>query len=76
MTTFDTLLDPGRMDRITSEAREVHFTRTMLTALAGFLWLVGWSVAKVFAVAWFAVAWMATAVRLGWSDARPTQPRN
>ena len=74
MTTFDTMLDRVPLDQITSEAREVHFTRTVLTVLAGLFWLLGFGVAKVFGALWFAGAWVATAVRLGWSDARPSRP--
>lgn len=65
-----TVLDHVPMDRITREAREVHFVRTLLTALAGLFWLLGFSVAKALGGLWFAAAWVATAVRLGWSDAR------
>lgn len=70
-----TVLDHVPFDRITREAREVHFTRTALTALAGLLWLIGFAMAKAFALVWFAAAWAWTAIRLGWSDARPHQPR-
>jgi hypothetical protein len=76
MTAIDTLLDRVPVDRITSEARQVRFTHTMLTALAGLLWLAGFAAAKAFGVVWFALAWVATAARLGWSDARPRQSRN
>lgn len=62
------------LDRITTEAKDVEFGRTALTLLAGFFWLIGWSVAKVFAVLWFAAAWVATAIRIGWNDARPAPP--
>lgn len=65
-----TLLDRTRMDRITSQAREVHPARTALTALAALLFVLGWSAFKVVAVVWFAVTWCAIAVREGWREAR------
>lgn len=52
--------------RISDEARQVRFWRTVLTVLAGVLWLVGWSLSKV----WLAVAWCCVAVKVGWNDAR------
>jgi hypothetical protein len=75
MSTFDTMLDRVPVDQITREAREVHFTRTMLTVLAGLFWLLGFGVAKAFGAAWFALAWVAVAVLAGWTDARPTPPQ-
>lgn len=75
MTTFDTLLDRVPVQRITAEAREVHFRRTMVTLLAGLFWLIGWSVGKAFTGLWLAVAFVVLAVRVGWSDARPTASR-
>ncbi|MFD9949839.1 hypothetical protein ACFWYW_55780 [Nonomuraea sp. NPDC059023] len=58
------------LDRITAEARHVRFGRTMLTVLAGVLFGLGWCVAKIFSGAWFAMAWTATAVKVGWVEAR------
>ncbi|MEU2339923.1 hypothetical protein ABZ608_41430 [Streptomyces sp. NPDC013172] len=58
------------VERITSQAREVRFWRTVLSALAGVLFGLGWLTAKGFAVLWLAVVWTATAVRLGWQEAR------
>lgn len=74
MTTLDSWLEKVPVEQITREAREVHFTRTALTVLAGLLWLIGFCVAKAFGLVWFAGAWIVTAVRLGWSDARPVRP--
>lgn len=62
------------LERISTEARQVEFSRTALTVLAGFFWLIGFSLAKVFAALWFAAAWVATAIRIGWADARPAPP--
>jgi hypothetical protein len=76
MTTLDSWLERVPVDRITREAREVQFTRTVLTLIAGLFWLVGWSVGKAFTAVWLALAFIVTAVRLGWSDARPVQSRS
>lgn len=64
------VLDRVPVDRISSEARDVHFGRTVLTLLAAVLYGVGWVVAKVFGLLWLAVAWSGTAVKVGWQDAR------
>jgi hypothetical protein len=61
------------LDRITAEAREVEIGRTLLTLVAGVLFAIGWVAAKVVGALWLAVAWSATAVRLGWSEARASQ---
>lgn len=66
---FDAL-DRIPVDRITSEARQVSFGRTLLTIVAAVLFGIGWVVAKSFGAVWFVLAWCATAVRLGWSQAR------
>lgn len=58
------------VDRINEQAKEVRFWRTVLLAIAGLLFGLGWVVAKAFAVAWLAVAWSVVAVRVGWRSAR------
>lgn len=65
-----TVLDRVPLDRITTEARQIHFGRLLLTLIAGLFFAVGWSVAKLFAVVWFAVAWSAAAVKVGWQEGR------
>lgn len=70
------VLERVPVDRINAEARKVEFTRTVLTVLAGLLYGVGWVTAKTFAVLWLALAWSATAVRVGWVEARSSTPRN
>lgn len=62
------------VERITREARETHFWRTVLTLVAAVLYGIGWSVAKVFTVAWLVLAWTATAVKVGWSEGRARTP--
>jgi uncharacterized membrane protein YedE/YeeE len=61
-------------ERITAQAREVHFWRTVLTLIAGLLFGIGWLLAKAFTAAWFALAWCAIAGREGWRSARPAHP--
>lgn len=68
------VLDRVPVDRITAEARKIRFWRTVLTLLAGLLFLIGWSVAKAFGVAWLVAAWTATAVKVGWLEGRKPHP--
>jgi hypothetical protein len=75
MTTLD-LFDRIPVDRITSEARQIRFRRIALTLLAGLLWLIGWTTGKTLGGIWLALAWSMTAIRLGWTEARPTPPRS
>jgi hypothetical protein len=56
------------VDRITVQARQIRFGRTMLTLLAGVLFAIGWCLAKSFAVAWLALSWCAIAVQVGWVE--------
>lgn len=58
------------VDRITDQARQIQFWRTVLTVIAGVLYGAGWVAYQVCAVSWLAVAWCAAAVKVGWSDAR------
>lgn len=58
------------LDRITEQARQVKFWRTVLTALAGLLFGVGWVAAKGFAVLWLVACWSVAAARVGWQEAR------
>lgn len=67
---MSTMIDRIPLERITTEAREVHFGRTVATFIAGLLWMLGWVVAKAFGVVWFAAAWSATAVKVGWDEGR------
>jgi hypothetical protein len=66
MTFFDQVL----AERITAEARQIHFWRTVLTVLAGLLFGVGWLAYKTVAGVWFVLAWCGAAVKVGWQDAR------
>lgn len=70
------VLERVPLDRITVEAKAVHPGRTILLALAGLLYALGWLTAKAVGLLWFAVAWTGTAVKVGWVDARkPKRPR-
>jgi hypothetical protein len=64
------VLDRVPIDRISAEAREVHFGRTLLTIFAGVLYGIGWVAAKTVGLVWRAVAWSAVAVKVGWLEAR------
>lgn len=67
---MSTMIDRIPLERITTEAKEVHFGRTVATLIAGLLYMLGWVVAKVFGAFWFAAAWAATAVKVGWDEGR------
>lgn len=62
-----------RLDQINAEARDVEIGRAILTVVAAVLFAIGWLAAKVVGVVWLSLAWSATAVRLGWSEARASQ---
>jgi len=64
------VLDRVPVDRITVEARQIHFGTTLLSVIGGILYGLGWLLAKTFNVVWFAIAWAGVAVKLGWTDAR------
>lgn len=61
-----TFLDHAMTERITAEARETHFWRTLLTVIAGLLFGLGWIAYKT----WFVACWCAAAVKVGWQEAR------
>lgn len=69
-----TFLDHAMTERITAEARETHFWRTVLTVIAGLLFGIGWIAYKAVAGLWFALAWVGTAVKVGWQEARTDRP--
>lgn len=69
------VFDPALTERITAQARQARFWRTVLTILAGVLFGVGWVAAKACAVAWLALAWSTVAVREGWREARKSAIR-
>lgn len=63
-------VDRVPVERITAEAKQVSFWRSVLRLLAAVLFGLGWLTAKAFAVLWLAGVWSVTAVRLGWQEAR------
>ena len=68
-------LDRIPADRITAQAREIHFWRTVLTLVAGLLFGTGWLLAKAFTAGWFVLVWGFCAAREGWKSARPPRPQ-
>lgn len=62
-----------RVDRITAQARQWPFGRTMLGLLAALLVAVGRLAFGLFAALWLAATWVAAAVKVGWDDARAAQ---
>lgn len=56
--------------RITAEARNVQFAHTALTLVAAVLYGIGWAAGKVLGAVWLVLAWSATAVKVGWQEAR------
>lgn len=64
------VLDRVPVDRISAEAKDIHFWRTVLTGIAGLLYGLGWITAKTFTVLWLAMVWVGAAVKVGWQDAR------
>lgn len=70
-----TILARVPLAEINTQARDVHFGRTLLTVIAAVLFGAGWLAAKVVAAVWLAVAWSAVAVKVGWHEARTGGPR-
>ena len=60
------VLERVPVDRISLQAREVHFGRLLLTLFAALFFGIGWVAAKT----WLAVAWCGVAVKVGWQEAR------
>ena len=60
---------------ITTQAREIHPGRTLLTALAAVLFGLGWIVAQVVMAVWFVAVWMFVATREGWRTAKSPHER-
>lgn len=62
------------VDDIVGQAREVRFSRVMMTLAFGLLWLPGWLAAKC----WLGLVVAAIAIRRGWRDGTgwtPPPPR-
>lgn len=54
------------VDNITAQAREVKFSRTLLTIIASIFYGIGW----IFGAAWLAVVWCAIAIKVGFNEGR------
>lgn len=65
-----TLLHRVPVERITAEARAIRPAHTLLTLIAAVLYGIGWLAGKVLGGIWLALAWSATAVKVGWTEAR------
>lgn len=63
-------LDRIPLDRISAQARQVAFARTLLAIVTGILFGLGWLVAKVVGAVWFGVVWSAVAVKVGYQAGR------
>jgi hypothetical protein len=61
-----TVLDRVPVDRITAEARDVSFSRTILTLIGFVFFAIGW----LFSTGWLAVCWCGVAMRTGWREAK------
>jgi hypothetical protein len=64
------LLEAVPVNRISDQAREIQFGRTLLTVFAAVFFAVGWVAAKT----WLAVTFSAVAVKAGWLAAREPAP--
>ena len=70
MAFLDEALARVPVDRITAEAREIRFWRTVLTVIAGLLFGVSWLVARGVTLVWLALTWTFTALKVGWQEGR------
>ncbi len=69
------VIDDATLARISFEARQILFWRTVLTLLAGFFYGLGFVAARVLGLVWLALAWVFTAVRVGWREGRKPYSR-
>lgn len=67
-----TIVERIPVERISTEARDVHVGRTLLTLVAGFFYLVGWLAGTLVN----GLAWCVAAVKVGWREARPSPVRS
>jgi hypothetical protein len=64
------LQDRVPLDDITAEARKASPGRAIAAVIGGFLFAIGWLLAKSFRVVWFSGAWMFSAAKIGWRQAQ------
>lgn len=67
-------LDDMLVHDITARARQIQFSRVLLTVLAGVFYGLGWITARTFGVIWLAMTWTAVAVKVGWTEGRRKPP--
>lgn len=60
-----TVAAEGFVDRVTTEAKDIHVGKLILVAFASVFFALGWVVAKLY----LAVAWTIAAVKVGWLEA-------
>jgi hypothetical protein len=63
-------IDRAFVDRVSAEAKQVHFWKTVLLAIAAVLFGLGWLIGKTFTVLWLVCTWTFAAVREGFREAR------
>jgi len=67
---MQTVIERVPLERINAEAQEINLAKTLLTVLAGVLWLIGWVAGKIIGTVVVAITWSLAAVKVGWADAR------
>ncbi len=71
-----TAFDGSFVDRVNSEAKDIQFWRTVLTAVAAVLYGVGWLIGWLFKGTWLVITWCYAAGRVGFMDAFNRSPRD
>ena len=73
------VLERVPVDKISAEARQIHFARTVLTMITAVLYSGGWVLGKIVNGVrglWMVfVAWPYAAVKVGWKEARRPRTR-
>jgi hypothetical protein len=69
-------LDDMLVHDITARAKQIQFSRFLLTVLAAMFYGIGWLTARTFGVIWLALTWSAVAVKVGWQEGRKTAPKS
>lgn len=64
------MFDATALERIQTEAKELDPLKGLLAVVAAIPYVLGWIIAKVFAVVWLVVSWAIAAGKVGWQDAR------
>lgn len=64
------MFDAASLERIQVQAKEIDPLKAALAIVAAIPYVLGWVIAKVFAVLWLIVSWAVAAGKVGWQDAR------